>query len=135
MLNAPVSGSRTWMWTMAAPACAASMAVCAICSGVIAQWGLLATLVSSPVTAQVMKTSGFKTVPLGVSGDGADRPRGVAKPGVWAQYRAYYNDGNNKVTAVPGSVRTPSGPTRRRLAQCSNSVSAAIRRSTSVAEV
>ena len=26
MLNAPVSGSRTWMWTMAAPACAASMA-------------------------------------------------------------------------------------------------------------
>jgi len=33
MLKLPVSGSRTWMWTIAAPALAASMAVAAICSG------------------------------------------------------------------------------------------------------
>ena len=57
MLKAPVSGSRTWMWTMAAPAWAASMAVAAICSGVMAQCGLFVTLVSSPVTAQEMMTS------------------------------------------------------------------------------
>ena len=57
MLNAPVSGSRTWMCTMAAPAWAAATAVAAICSGVTAQCGLLVTLVSSPVTAQVMMTS------------------------------------------------------------------------------
>src|SRR5512141_804927 len=63
MLNAPVSGSRTWTWTIAAPACAAAMAESAICSGVMAQCGLLATLVSSPVTAQVMKTSGFTGYP------------------------------------------------------------------------
>jgi hypothetical protein len=36
---------------------AAAMAVAAICSGVTAQCGLLVTLVSSPVTAQVMMTS------------------------------------------------------------------------------
>jgi hypothetical protein len=42
---------------MAAPAWAASMAVAAICSGVIAQYGLFVTLVSSPVTAQEMMTS------------------------------------------------------------------------------
>jgi hypothetical protein len=30
MLNVPVAGSRTWMWTMAAPAFAASMAVAAV---------------------------------------------------------------------------------------------------------
>ena len=42
---------------MAAPASAAAMAVAAICSGVIAQCGLLVTLVSSPVTAQEMMTS------------------------------------------------------------------------------
>ena len=119
---------------MAAPACAASMAVLAICSGVIAQWGLLATLVSSPVTAQVMKTSGFKTVPLGVSSNGADRSV-PAGPGVRAQHWAYYNDGNNKVTAAPSRVLHRSVPAPRVSAQCSNSASAAIRRSTSAAEV
>ncbi len=91
------------MCTMAAPACAASMAVRAICSGVIAQCGLLATLVSSPVTAQVMKTSGFKSIPLGVSSDDADRSRGAVGPGVWVLWPVYYNDGNNKVTAAPGA--------------------------------
>src|ERR1700687_5315254 len=46
---------------MAAPPVAASTAAAAICSGVIGQWGLLVTLVSSPVMAQVMKTSWFMT--------------------------------------------------------------------------
>ena len=59
MLNWPVCGSRTWMCTMAAPARAASTAEAAICSGVIGQCGLFVTLVSSPVTAQVMMTSEF----------------------------------------------------------------------------
>src|SRR2546421_12585541 len=59
MLNSPVSGSRTWICTIAAPARAASMAAAAICSGVIGQCGLLVTLVSSPVMAQVMMTSEF----------------------------------------------------------------------------
>ncbi len=63
MLKAPVSGLRTWMWTMAAPALAAAMAVSAICRGVTAQCGLLVTLVSSPVTAQVIMTSGFMGAP------------------------------------------------------------------------
>jgi hypothetical protein len=38
---------------------AAATAAAAICSGVIGQCGLLVTLVSSPVMAQVMKTSWF----------------------------------------------------------------------------
>src|SRR5205085_6824285 len=59
MLNSPVSGSRTWICTIAAPARAASMAAAAICSGVIGQCGLLVSLVSSPVMAQVMMTSEF----------------------------------------------------------------------------
>src|SRR6186713_191371 len=54
------------MWTIEAPAFAASIAVLAICSGVTAQWGLFVTLVSSPVTAQVMMTSWFMVA----SGDG-----------------------------------------------------------------
>jgi hypothetical protein len=103
MLNVPVAGSRTWMWTMAAPAFAASMAVAAICSGVIAQWGLLATLVSSPVTAQVMKTSGFKAVPLGVSIDSGSAAASRAR-----EPPTYYNDGNNKVTVVPALVQRRS---------------------------
>ena len=63
MLKAPVSGSRTWMCTIAAPASAAAIAEAAICSGVTAQCGLLVTLVSSPVTAQVIMTSGFMGAP------------------------------------------------------------------------
>src|SRR5213595_1924801 len=59
MLNSPVSGSRTWICTIAAPARAASIAEFAICSGVIGQCGLLVTLLSSPVMAQVMMTSEF----------------------------------------------------------------------------
>jgi hypothetical protein len=62
MLNSPVSGSRTWMCTMAAPARAASMAEAAICSGVIGQCGLLVTWGSSPVMAQVIMTSEFMVV-------------------------------------------------------------------------
>jgi hypothetical protein len=47
---------------MAAPARAASTAEAAICSGVIGQCGLLVTLVSSPVMAQVMMTSEFMAI-------------------------------------------------------------------------
>ena len=59
----PVSGSRTWMCTTAAPALAASIADVAICSGVTGTCGLLPTVLPEPVTAQVMKTSQFIVVP------------------------------------------------------------------------
>jgi hypothetical protein len=44
---------------MAAPARAAATAESAICAGLMGQWGLRVTLVSSPVTAHVMMTSEF----------------------------------------------------------------------------
>jgi hypothetical protein len=57
--RAPVSGSRTWQWTIAAPALAASMALSAICSGERGTCGLRSWVPPDPVTAQVMKTSRF----------------------------------------------------------------------------
>ena len=54
MAGAPVFGSRTWMWAIAAPALAASIAAAAICSGVIGSPGCCSGLVMLPVTAQVM---------------------------------------------------------------------------------
>src|SRR5581483_459231 len=51
MLGWPVFGSRTWMWTIAAPALAASIAEAAICSGVTGTAGFLATESADPVTA------------------------------------------------------------------------------------
>src|SRR5918994_5999124 len=54
MEGAPVFGSRTWIWAIAAPALAASIAALAICSGVIGRSGCCAGLVMLPVTAQVM---------------------------------------------------------------------------------
>ena len=63
-LPRPVSGSRTWQCTTAAPAFAAAMAELAICSGVTGTWGLLWAVTPEPVTAQVMKTSQFIAVPF-----------------------------------------------------------------------
>ena len=56
MAGAPVFGSRTWMWAIAAPAFAASIAAAAICAGVIGRPGCCSGLVMLPVTAQVMMT-------------------------------------------------------------------------------
>jgi hypothetical protein len=53
----PVSGSRTWQWTIAAPALAASIAAVAICAGVIGRSGCLSAVSPDPVTAQVTMTS------------------------------------------------------------------------------
>ena len=55
----PVAGSRTWQWTIAAPAFAASMAESAICAGVTGMSGCRPTVSPAPVTAQVMMTSVF----------------------------------------------------------------------------
>ena len=52
MLGRVVSGSRTWIWTMAAPALAASIAESAICAGVTGTAGLRAGVSAEPVTAQ-----------------------------------------------------------------------------------
>src|SRR5690606_33363265 len=57
--GAPVSGSRTWQWTTAAPAFAASIAASAICFGERGTWGLRFCVLPEPVTAQVMNTSRF----------------------------------------------------------------------------
>src|SRR5437660_10204843 len=56
MLGRVVSGSRTWMCTMAAPAVAASMADCAICSGVTGTAGFFPGVSADPVTAQEIIT-------------------------------------------------------------------------------
>ena len=61
----PVIGSRTWMWTMAAPAFAAAMHSVAICSGVTGTLSLLSTVLPLPVTAQVMKTELMCVPPRG----------------------------------------------------------------------
>src|SRR6516162_3205524 len=56
MLGRAVSGSRTWTWTMAAPALAASMADCAICCGVTGTAGFFAGVSADPVTAHEIIT-------------------------------------------------------------------------------
>ena len=62
-LPLPVSGSRTWMCTTAAPALAASIADSAICCGVTGTCVLLAVVSPAPVMAQVMNTSQFMRAP------------------------------------------------------------------------
>src|SRR4029079_4790749 len=56
MLGLVVLGSRTWMCTIAAPALAASMEDCAICSGGTGTAGVLPGESAEPVTAQEMIT-------------------------------------------------------------------------------
>ena len=51
-----VCGSRTWMWTIAAPALAASIAEAAICAGVTGTAGFFAGESAEPVTAQEIMT-------------------------------------------------------------------------------
>src|SRR3546814_18671320 len=50
----PVSGSRAWRWSIAAPASAAAIASAAISSGVIGKCGDMLGVWIDPVTAQVM---------------------------------------------------------------------------------
>src|SRR5882757_397265 len=56
MLGLVVLGSRTWIWTMAAPALAASRQELAICSGVTGTAGLRPGVSAEPVTAQEIIT-------------------------------------------------------------------------------
>src|ERR1041385_6384510 len=56
MLGLVVCGSRTWMWTIAALALAASIADCAICAGVTGTAGFLPGVSAEPVTAQAIIT-------------------------------------------------------------------------------
>src|ERR1700736_3097484 len=62
MLGRPLSGSRTWMWQMAAPVFAAPMQASAISCGVTGSAGFCARVGKLPVTAQV-KMVGFMTLP------------------------------------------------------------------------
>src|ERR1700760_1478886 len=63
MLGLVVCGSRTWMWTMAPPALAASIADCAICAGVTGTAGFLPGVSAEPVTAQAIITLRFMFPP------------------------------------------------------------------------
>src|SRR5215831_13605394 len=65
MLGLVVCGSRTWMWTMAAPALAASIADCAICAGVTGTAGFLPGVSAEPVTAQAIITLRCMVPPAG----------------------------------------------------------------------
>ena len=56
MLGLVVFGLRTWMWTIAAPALAASTQELAICSGVTGTAGFLPGESAEPVTAHEMMT-------------------------------------------------------------------------------
>ena len=58
----PVSGSRTWMCTIVAPARAAAMPDSAICSGVTGTCSERPTVSPAPVSAQVIITLRFKKV-------------------------------------------------------------------------
>src|SRR5262249_48949103 len=55
----PVSGSRTWTWTIVAPARAAAMPDSAICSGVTGTCSDRPTVSPAPVRAQVIMTLRF----------------------------------------------------------------------------
>jgi len=66
-LPRPVSGSRTWMWTIDAPACQASMADWAISSGVMGMYGAMSRIMRLPVMAAVMMTFSIRD-PLVVLG-------------------------------------------------------------------
>src|ERR1700749_4255758 len=81
MLGLGVLGSRTWMWTIAAPALAASRQEFAICSGVTGTAGLRPGVSAEPVTAQEIIT--FRAI---VTSSQAGRPPaldfvGPAAPG------------------------------------------------------
>src|SRR5438477_3741727 len=56
MLGFVVLGSRTWMCTIAAPALAASIEDCAICSALTGTAGFLPGVSADPVTAQEIMT-------------------------------------------------------------------------------
>ena len=71
----PVSGSRTWMCTTAAPASAASIADSAISPGVTGTCGLFAVVSPAPVTAHVMKTFQFTAFSPPARRRGQYRPR------------------------------------------------------------
>src|ERR1051325_1112404 len=65
MLGLVVLGSRTWMWTIAAPALAASRQELAICSGVTGTAGFLPGGSAEPVTAQEIIT--FRAIPTSLT--------------------------------------------------------------------
>src|SRR5215471_15122283 len=66
MLARVVSGSRTWMCTMAAPALAASIDDCAICCGVTGTAGFFPGVSADPVTAHEIITLRCIVAPLAV---------------------------------------------------------------------
>ncbi len=63
-VGSPVSGSRACRWMIAAPASAASMLLCAICSGVIGRCSDMLGVWIAPVTAQLMMTLAMSFLPV-----------------------------------------------------------------------
>ena len=62
-IGLPVSGSRTWMWTIAAPAARAPTAESTICSGVTGIAALWPGTLIPPVIAQEQKTGSVTASP------------------------------------------------------------------------
>src|SRR5215475_9108334 len=77
MLGLVVFGSRTWMCTTAAPALAASIEDCAICSGVTGTAGFLPGESAEPVTAHEIMTLRCMLPPRG----GLEPPSGHCRGG------------------------------------------------------
>src|SRR6185436_3775587 len=67
MLGSVVFGSRTWIWTIAAPALAASTAEAAICSGVTGTAGFFPAESAAPVSAHEIMTLRCTAAPPGGS--------------------------------------------------------------------
>src|SRR5580658_7015805 len=90
MLGLVVLGLRTWMCTIAAPALAASIDDCAICSGVTGTAGLRPGVSAEPVTAQEIITLRCMASPHSVQVDASaeaggcvmDLPREVISAGL-----------------------------------------------------
>ena len=104
--GAPVSGSRTWQWTMAAPASAACKALSAMAAGERGTWGLRSWVAPAPVTAQVMKTSLFMASGMVFSAEGSS-----ANLNRIASAGNTRSEGHNEPTRTGGSRSRPRNRT------------------------
>src|ERR1043165_3875726 len=86
MLGSVVLGSRTWIWTIAAPALAASIAEAAICSGVTGTAGFFPAASAAPGRAhEIMTLRCPAALPffLVVFPGGREQPTAARRNGIW----------------------------------------------------
>src|SRR5262249_36308725 len=112
MLGRVVSGSRTWMWTIAAPALAASMADVAICCGVTGTAGFFPGVSADPVTAhEIITLRAINPPPIVAALQPSHYHHGPTR---WKQSRA---NGVPPQTHSGGYGDDPPGPPRNRVSQ------------------